>query len=248
MDMLRTYLPIYQIAAKLQKLRSRSELMKRSAPYDPDIQAFHEVLGAIQRDGRDHGLTHTADLARRANDRPEPESYGDMLAALDHLNDSLNSELEEEAIFCIPRDRKEFFEQGELFGPEVATAFPSCTRDIQRAGSCYALAQEDACVHHLMLVLERGLNALAVKLSVACQRTNWQPVIDEIGKVLKSLPRGAERDFYLEVNAQFGFLKDAYRNHSQHAHDEPYDMPKAQSILNHVCEFMQKLAKGGLTE
>jgi hypothetical protein len=62
------------------------------------------------------------------------------------------------------------------------------------------------------------------------------------------MPRGPLRDFHLEVNSQFGFLKNAYRNHSEHAHDDPYDMPKALSILNHVHAFMQELAKGGLTE
>jgi hypothetical protein len=44
------------------------------------------------------------------------------------------------------------------------------------------------------------------------------------------------------------FLKVAYRNHSEHAHDDPYDMEKAASILIHVREFMQELAKGGLSE
>ena len=50
-----------------------------------------------------------------------------------------------------------------------ADAFPSCAGDIQKARSCYALGQEDGCVHHLMLVLERGLKALAAKLGVQYQ-------------------------------------------------------------------------------
>jgi hypothetical protein len=112
----------------------------------------------------------------------------------------------------------------------------------------YSVQQEDACVHHLMLVLERGLNALAVKVGVPYQRTNWQNIIDPIATKLKLAPRGTERDFYIEVNAQFGFLKDAYRNHSEHARDNPYDMDKARSILNHVRDFMQALEKGGLSE
>ena len=81
------------------------------------------------------------------------------------------------------------------------------------------------------------------------QRTNWQNIIGPIETKIKGgMPRGHERDFYLEVNAQFGFLKDAYRNHSEHARDDYYDMPKALSILNHVRSFMQELEKGGLTE
>jgi hypothetical protein len=40
----------------------------------------------------------------------------------------------------------------------------------------------------------------------------------------------------------------AYRNHSEYARDNPYDMDKAWSILNHVRDFMQPLQKGGLSE
>jgi hypothetical protein len=169
-------------------------------------------------------------------------------AELNHLNDALSSELQKEAVFRVTPERVCYFMRNELFGPQVATAFPSCARDIQKAGDCYALGQEDACVHHLMLVLERGLRALASKLHVPYQRNNWQKIIDGIGAKLRSAPRDPQRDFFIEVNAQFGFLKDAYRNHSEHAHDDLYDMEKALSILNHVREFMKVLAEGGLAE
>jgi hypothetical protein len=97
-----------------------------------------------------------------------------------------------------------------------------------------------------MLVLERGLNALATKLDVPYERTNWQNIIEQNAKKLKS--RGVEFEFHREANAQFGFLKDAYRNHSEHARDDYYDMAKALSILDHVRDFMQALEKGGLSE
>jgi hypothetical protein len=89
---------------------------------------------------------------------------------------------------------------------------------------------------------------LAAKVGVPYQRRNWQNIINQIASKLKSAPKGTERDFYVEVNAQFGFLKDAYRNHSEHARDDRYDMPKALSILNHVLGFMQALEKGGLSK
>jgi hypothetical protein len=171
-----------------------------------------------------------------------------MFVDLDHLNGSLITELKKEAVFRIPPERKDYFERSDLFGPKVADAFPSCGRDIRMAGNCYALGQEDACVHHLMLVLERGLNALAIKVAVSGHHANWQVIINEIEKNLKSLPRGPDLNFYRQVNAQFGFLKEAYRNHSEHAHDDPYDMEKALSILIHVRGFMQALEKGGISE
>ena len=86
---------------------------------------------------------------------------------------------------------------------------------------------------------------MAAKVSVSpYHQSNWQTVITNVETKTKTLPRGADLDFYREVNAQFGFLKVAYRNHSEHAHDDPYDMEN----LIHVRNFMQELAKGGLSE
>jgi hypothetical protein len=249
-DMLQSYFPIYKIAIELQRLRRTADVYKgaRREVDNIDANSFQLLLKTIQRECLALGLTAPNEMAKRLITKAPPETYDILFADLDHLDGSLMTELEKEAVFRISPERKDFFMRKNLFGPKVAAAFPSCQRDIRKAGSCYALGQEDACVHHLMLVLERGLNALAAKVGVPYQRTNWQNIIDHIASKLKSAPRGAERDFCLEVNAQFGFLKDAYRNHSEHARDDHYDMPKALSILNHVRGFMQALEKGGLTE
>jgi hypothetical protein len=249
-DMLQSYFPIYKIALDIERLRRNAELYK-DANRKPDIvdaERFQVLIKEIHRECLGLDLTSTHEMANRLMGKPPPGSYAVMFGDLDHLDGSLTTDLKKEAVFRIPPERKEYFEHSDLFGPKVSSAFPSCARDIHKAGSCYALGQEDGCVHHLMLVLERGLNALAVKIGVSYQRTNWQNIIDQIASKLKSEPRGPERDFLLEVNSQFGFLKDAYRNHSEHAHDDPYDMDKAISILKHVRGFMQALADGGLSE
>jgi hypothetical protein len=247
---LQSYSTIYKIGLELQRMLRSAEVFRgaRTHLYPQDAEAYDALLQTIQRECSNYGLPHTSELAKRVIDRPSPKTNDQMFHELTDLNDSLINELERESIFRIPPERKEYFERNDLFGAKVATAFPSCARDIQKAGSCYALGQEDACVHHLMLVLERGLNALAKKLGIPFNHTNWQQIIDEIARKVKSLARGPERDFYIKANAQFGFAKDAYRNHSQHAHDDPYDIEKALSILNHVRDFMQVLEKEGLSE
>jgi hypothetical protein len=250
-DMLQSYYPIYQIALSLQSLRTTAMFFKDTAHREPpqdEVKRFNVLLEMVHQRCLEYGLNYTSDMAKRILNKPMPGTYADLFSELDHLNDSLIHELEKEAVFRVAPERKDYFEQSDLFEPKVATAFPSCERDIRKAGSCYALEQEDACVHHLMLVLERGLNALAAKVGVPYQRSNWQNIIDQIASKLKSAPKGTERDFYVEVNAQFGFLKDAYRNHSEHARDDRYDMSKALSILNYVLGFMQALEKGGLSE
>jgi hypothetical protein len=251
-DMLQDYLPFYRVALELQEILTWADLHRgndygRTKVYDHHKEAYTAILAAIRTACEEHGLPHTAEMAADAETR-KAKYYDDVYHTLTLLNGSLTRELGREAIFRIHPDRKRFYEQEDLFGPEVAAAFPSCERDIRKAGSCYALEQEDACVHHLMLVLERGLNALAKKRGVNYLRTNWGEIIDGITKDLKTMPKGPDKDFYLEVNAQFGFLKDAYRNHTQHARDEHYDLPKALSIMNHVESFMRELADGGLAE
>jgi hypothetical protein len=250
--MLLNHFPIYEMTVDLQKLRVIADRYLASSIGDGPINEsaqFRALLKKVQRECPPLGLMQTSEIAESIDVRPTPATYRELSIELAHLGDSLGRELKREGIFRIPPERKNYFEQNALFGPEVAAAFPSCERDIRKAGSCYALEQEDACVHHLMMVLERGLKALAVRVGVSGHYANWQVIINEVVKNLKSssLPR-PDRAFYDEVNAQFGFLKVAYRNHSEHAHDDLYDMAKALSILDHVRGFMQELAKGGLSE
>jgi hypothetical protein len=240
-DMLRNYAPVYELAMAIQRRLGSAQLRDQAVLETGLKTQFEGLLARIREDCASFGFSHTADLAKRASGR-SPNTHADIASTLTYLNDSLTHELEGESVLRIPSERSVYFESDAAFGPEVAEAFPSCARDIQRAGTCYAVGQEDACVHHLMLVLERGLNALAIKVEVPYQRTNWQVVIDGIRVKLQGLPRGPDRDFYLEITAQFGFLKDAYRNHSEHVRDDPYDLEKALSILNHVRAFMKQLA------
>jgi hypothetical protein len=253
--MLQSYFPLYEIALDLQNLRSQAKIFREGRLGSQTVtdlahEHFEALLKAIHDRCLERELIHTAAIAGGLIRKPPPENYGDLYHQLDYLDDSLSNELKREAVFRVAPERKKYYEPPALFGKDVADAFPSCERDIQKAGSCYALGQEDACVHHLMLVLERGLNALATKVGVSFHYADWQKLIGLIEIKLKSgvIPRGPELDFYRHVTAQFGFLKEAYRNHSAHARDDPYDMDKALSILNHVREFMQELAKGGLKE
>lgn len=252
--MLQNYLPFYEIAGEVQRLLriatlyKKSEYSRASKVSDEEAQEYRNLLAAIQKACKEHGFSHTAEMAKRAAQR-EATTYDDVHYNLIALNDSLTNELAREAIFRVPPERTAYYERDDLFGPEVAAAFPSCARDIRKAGSCYALGQEDGCVHHLMMVLERGLNALAGSVGVPYQRANWQVVINAVGAKLKAPGvSAAERIFFGEVNAQFGFLKVAYRNHSEHVRDDQYDMEKALHIFNHVRAFMQELTQGGLTE
>jgi hypothetical protein len=203
-DMLRTFLPLYQVAQRLAELRYKAEVNKgiRESIYDYHSKGFTSLVDEIHRKCLEHDLTHTSGLAESIATREPPEDYGEMFATLNALDSSLSNELKNEAFFRITPERKSYFEQVDLFGPKVATAFSSCERDIQRAGRCFALEQEDGCVHHLMLVLERGLRALAKTVGLSyVQSPNWQVMINEIEKQIKLLPPGAVREAYKKMGS-----------------------------------------------
>ena len=104
-----------------------------------NAKSFQFLLKAIQRECLALGLTPTHEMAKRLIDKGPPEIYTVMFVDLDHLDGSLITALKRVAVFRIPLERKGFFERDKLFGPKVAAAFPSCERDIRKAGTCYAL-------------------------------------------------------------------------------------------------------------
>mgnify|MGYP001585324592 CR=1 FL=1 len=77
----------------------------------------------------------------------------------------LSDEVESYRFFYVEKDRQQYLANENLFGEQVAKAFPSAEADIQDAGRCLAFNRWTASVFHSMRVLEIGLNALAKELN-----------------------------------------------------------------------------------
>jgi hypothetical protein len=178
-----------------------------------------------------------------------------MLNHLNTLTFSFATELRKNSCFRIAKEKDKYFQKNDLFGPEVSKAFGSCVDEIRNAGNCYALEQDEATAFHSMKVLERGLGILAKKFGVDFSHTNWHNVIEQIEKKIKNMNSISfgddwkeQQKFYSQAAIHFMFLKEAWRNHIMHVRDVPYDEGRAFSIFDHVRQFMQALAEGGLTD
>lgn len=260
----------YKVAIELQELRVRARL----GPSDTKVSdfvlpQFNHLLTLIKAECRNLELDHTFTMELGIEERYKRKTQGDrlgevfsfgqkytendLLSDLDTLEMSFRNELSGQLIFRIASDKNRYFEKDNLFGSEVSGAFPSATDNIRNAGTCYAVEQWDASVFHLMRVLERGLRVVAIRFNVSFQNANWNTIIQDIETSIGGINPsfGADwreqRTFYSEVARHFRFLKDAWRNHIMHLGDE-YDEGKALSVLRHVHELMQTLAKGGLHE
>ena len=225
-----------------------------------DDKFFRRVSSALQslRDylqtiGFDDSVAQIDVLLYRP--RTVRDSYiGESLAVeLQNITDRISSEIYKHEFVQILPDRKNLFESKELFGPTVATSFPSASVDIKEALDCLAVEANTAAVFHLMRVSEYGLRALAYDRRIHVRRgpielATWEDIIRELEgaeTAIQGYPRAEAREaqlvFYHKVMMEFRAFKNLWRNRVMHTRDL-YDRDQAHSALVHVRAFMQELS------
>jgi hypothetical protein len=214
-------------------IQLRAECVKLDLAHTPDL--ISHVESEVHRKGKDY-------------------SCEDMANHLETLASTFATELRKELFFRIAEERRKYIEKDDLLGSQVNAAFPSCVTEITNAGNCYALEQNEACVFHLMRILERSLGVLASKFSVPFEHDKWHNIIEQLEAKIRKMDAGTfgpdwkdKQKFYARAANQFMFFKDAWRNHVMHVRDV-FDEGKTRSVFNSVKGFMQALAEGGLAE
>ena len=265
-DMLKRYtFSFYEVIVRIEQLRNHARLFASMNGYggptkadDSKRENMIACLKEMRTECENLDLTHTASLISFAESevkrKGDAYTYADMLKEFDTLSFSFAEELRRNSCFRIAKDKEKYFQKDDLFGLDVSKAFDSCVAEIQTAGTCYALEQNEACVFHLMRILERSLGVLASKFRVPFDHDNWHNIIQQLEAAIRKMDAATfgtdwkeKQKFYARAASQFMFFKDAWRNHVMHVRDE-FDEGKALSVYNSVRGFMQALAEGGLKE
>lgn len=225
-----------------ETLHFKPELGNQRPPDDILLKAKNFFKAAVFQ-LEQIGCRNTAQMAMfylRSDDKQI--LFSNLQSALDGVMLSLLGELAGKLFFQLTGDTARLYSESptDLFGSDVATAFPSARNDIQEAGNCLALNRWPACVFHCMRVLEIGLNALAKRFGASS--INWHNIIQECEAEIKKLTNKDEQKFYSEAARHFMFLKDGWRNHIMHVRDE-FDEGRALSVWQHTKEFMQQISK-----
>ena len=218
-------------------------------------------LTRLKENCGDYGLVSTHDLvAWVVNDYTvRPHTLGELKSTVESITVVFRQELARHFFAHIDLEKAKYMKSWEVFvsdppyGHGAAGAFPSSRRDMLHAGCCFACGFDDACVYHLMRVLEKGLGALAAVFSEPFKYENWHNVIERLESRIRKIDSSlgpdwkTQQQFYSEVACAFMFLKDAWRNHVMHGRED-FDSVRAKNIYDHVCVFMRQLAEGGLAE
>ena len=247
----------YDVVVNIERVR-RTASVDSGKANTYRLEELGAALVQMQAECAKLDLTHTSDLISHVESQVHRKGKDytceDMVNHLETLASTFATELRKELFFRIADERRKYFEKDDLFGSQANAAFPSCVTEIINAGNCYALEQNEACVFHLMRILERSLGVLASKLSVPFNHDNWHNVIEQLEAKIRKMDATTfgpdwkdKQKFYARAANQFMFFKDAWRNHVMHVHDA-FDEGKALSVYSSVKGFMQALAEGGLKE
>jgi hypothetical protein len=160
---------------------------------------------------------------------------------------TMKSELSTIAFRAIPKERVQYMSEEWLKDTLLPDLFPTSTRELRRAASCYALGEATASVFHSMRALEPALNTLAEVLGVTFAYENWQKVIEQIeskvrdlGQQPKSPSKVNEEKFYGAAASHLYFVKNAWRNHVSHTRDTYSDL-EASAVMDRTRQFIESL-------
>jgi hypothetical protein len=166
------------------------------------------------------------------------------------LRERIEDELDGRSIYYIATNTELLEAETPLFGSDVDDAFPSARYDIEEASKCLALRRSTACVMHLMRTLEIGLESLADNLGKNLSKQNWNTILNELETEIRARTRtthgqswvDTDEPFYTEAATHFRLVKNAWRNHAQHARAK-YTGEEAEDIYHSVRAFMRHLSR-----
>lgn len=164
-----------------------------------------------------------------------------------YLRRSFEDELKARQFFFVERRYTKFYQQPELFGPEVNDYFHEAMDDIQNAGTALALGQGTSCVMHLMRASEVALKALAKELDISYGRS-WEDYLSKVEKnlsmkhTLKPANWREKEVFYRDMAGDLTAIKQAWRNPTMHP-ERTYTTENAELILMAIKALMQHMAR-----
>jgi hypothetical protein len=205
------------------------------------------VLTLVEQNFQELGLKMAAQAARDYLTELESgrmKTYTDASAAVITLDKIITLELRENLFMSVPADRAAFYAKPQLFGEAVNKRFSGCQYDIEEAGSCYAAGRGTACAFHLMRVMEIAVQEFGAALGIAfTTEKNWQNILDEINKAIKSLPAKDSRTIALSQAAGHLYnVKVAWRNPTMHPRIT-YTLEETADLISAVKAFMTELAQ-----
>lgn len=249
----------FNIGSTLEMFIEMGEKHKDDAFTDGDKNLLISEMNKVHQMMLKVGLNHTANLIKNFITRIEMGHLGwrEASALFVSFFACANSEMPQIFVGYIPAHLARYWKKKQAFGAIVPKAFPSTRKDIDAAGNCLAVEHFNACVFHLMRVVERGLLALAKergirkigKSPIPIEWQEWGKIIRAIRAKADAIDSGTHRgpgkdaalEFYHGASGELEAFKDEYRNYISHGRKD-YGYDQAVDVYHRVYGFMRRLS------
>lgn len=214
---------------------------------DAFIKKIEWLLDSV----KEIGLTMSAYSAERIllylKENPKVDKKLEEL--IKDFNTRFQDELNSRHVIILAQDKDHYYNPDEpIIDKIILDKFPDIIEDISEAGNCYALNRNTACVFHLMRILEKAVQKLAISLDLSTILTcdkEWQIIINDIrGQLKTKYPKHAdtERIKYENTLGHLETIKIAWRNPTMHP-KATYTEEEAKALLSAVEIFLKDLVK-----
>lgn len=208
--------------------------------------ALGEILSQIRGEAQRLQLRASLAQVNRIGDYIDDGTVAQdkLRSMLVDLHQRLIDDLEDRFFIMIPAENIPLYRQREpLFGKDVEAKFPEMSEDISEAGRCVALNRATAAVFHLMRIMEIAVQRFGDKLGVPLAiEKNWQNILDEVNKAIKSLdPKASQTIAYAGAAAHLYNVKVKWRNPTMHP-KQTYTVEEAQDVFSAVNTFTRDLS------
>lgn len=183
------------------------------------------------------------------------QSASELATMLTELHKRVHEDLDALIFLVVPSDKASFFDIDWLRNTSLFDAFPTAVfPEMQNAGRCYAFGQNEACMFHLMRIVDYGLRLVAASLTIPYDARNWMGIGDAIQKNMEAKYSVKTSDwkqsepFYASILTDIQAISRGHRNPVIHEIEKKYDDKEAHYMLVVVEAFMSHLAKHGLKE
>jgi len=169
---------------------------------------------------------------------------------ISYITERIIDDLEKTNFLFVPSSKEKYYQNKNLFGESIGNSFPKAAEDISRAGSCFALDQNTACVFHLMRVMEHCVQRFGRKLRVALDpaKESWHQIMLHVNTKITSMPGGKnatraqnkKKQDYAMAAGRLDHVRIVWRNDVMHP-KATYDESEAREVLNAVEAFLNSV-------
>lgn len=246
---------LWQLSAVIEKHRLFPQLATAKAfpnQVNRNAQELSQALANLESYSQGLGMDMSSNQVQTIRQQATMPGFGhrQLKSLLEDLQRRVHEELQRQVCTAIEPAKASF---ADPLWPQFLVndhGHAALFNEFHSAGVCFALAQNTACVFHLMRVADYGLKKVAQSLGITHTAQGWHAVAENIRKKMEQKHQSKpdawrqSEPFYARILTDVQALGKAYRNDTIHDLSVNYNDRETRYMLTVVEEFTRHVLQG----